>query len=107
MEEKIYHLLLQMQSDMKVMQSDMKVMQSDMKVMRSDIKGMNTDIKGIDSRLIRVEDTVNRIEVSQTEDVVGILQHQKKKTDLDHDFLNSKINTLEPKVYQIERQLDN
>ncbi|MFC5732226.1 hypothetical protein [Cytobacillus gottheilii] len=107
MEEKIYHLLLQMQSDMKDMQSDMKVMQSDMKVMRSDIKGMNTDIKGIDSRLIRVEDTVNRIEVSQTEDGVGILQHQKKKTDLDHDFLNSKINTLERKVYQIERQLDN
>lgn len=67
MEEKIYEMLVNMQSSMGEM----------------------------NERLKRVEGTVNRIEDSQTEDVVGMLKVTKKKTEFEVDYLNTKLTEMD------------
>ena len=52
---------------------------------------MQASIEEVNERLKRVEGTVNRIEASQTEDVVGMLNVTKKKTDFEVDYLNNKL----------------
>lgn len=45
----------------------------------------------MNGRLKRVEETVNRIEASKNEDVVGMLKVSKKKTDFEVDYLNNRL----------------
>jgi hypothetical protein len=49
----------------------------------------------MNERLKRVEETVNRIEASQTEDVVGMLKVTKKKTDFEVDYLNNRLTEIQ------------
>lgn len=52
---------------------------------------MQTIMEEINERLKRVEGTVNRIEASQTEDVIGMLKATKKKTDFEVGYLNNNL----------------
>lgn len=79
MEEKIYEILVKMQSNMEEM----------------------------NERLKRVEGTVNRIEASQTEDIVGILNVTKKKTDFEVDYLNNKLTEMDKRLFSLEKRIEN
>lgn len=79
MEDKIYEILVKMQSSMEEM----------------------------NERLKRVEDTVNRIEASQTEDVVGMLKVTKKKTDFEVDYLNNKLTEMDKRLFNLEKRVEN
>ncbi len=79
MEEKIYEMLVKMQSN----------------------------IEEINERLKRVEGTVNRIEASQTEDVVGMLKVTKKKTDFEVDYLNNKLTEMDKRLFSLEKRIEN
>ena len=61
----------------------------------------------MNDRLKRVEETVNRIESSQTEDVVGLLKVTKKKTDLEVDYLNNKVTELDKRLFSLEKRIEN
>ncbi len=79
MEEKIYEMLVKMQSNMEEM----------------------------NERLKRVEGTVNRIEASQTEDVVGMLKVTKRKTDFEVDYLNNKLTEMDKRLFSLEKRVEN
>lgn len=73
MDKQILEILLGLQKDMIELQKDMKDVKSDIQ-----------EIKG----------TVNRIETSQTEDVVGMLKATKKKTDFEVEYLNNRLTEM-------------
>ena len=79
MEKRILEILLQLQNDMKEVKTDIQ------------------EIKG----------TVNRIEASQTEDVVGMLKVTKKKTDFEIDFLNNKLTEMDKRLFILEKRTEN
>jgi hypothetical protein len=61
----------------------------------------------MNDRLKRVEETVNRIESSQTEDVVGLLKVTKKKTDLEVDYLNNRVTEMDKRLFNLEKRIEN
>jgi hypothetical protein len=61
----------------------------------------------MNDRLIRVEETVNRIEASQTEDVVGLLKVTKKKTDFEVDYLNNRVTDMDKRLFILEKRIEN
>ncbi|KKI92783.1 hypothetical protein WQ54_07865 [Bacillus sp. SA1-12] len=61
----------------------------------------------MNERLKRVEETVNRIEASQTEDVVGMLKVTKKKTDFEVDYLNNRLTEMDKRLFNIEKRIEN
>lgn len=61
----------------------------------------------MNERLKRVEGTVNRIEASQTEDVVGMLKVTKKKTDFEVDYLNNKLTEMDKRLFSLEKRVEN
>lgn len=61
----------------------------------------------MNERLKRVEKTVNRIEASQTEDVVGMLKVTKKKTDFEVDYLNNRLTEMDKRLFNIEKRIEN
>ena len=61
----------------------------------------------MNERFIRVEGTVNRIEASQTEDVVGMLKVTQKKTDFEVDYLNNKLTEMDKRLFALEKRIEN
>lgn len=54
-----------------------------------------------------VKETVNRIEASQTEDVIGLLKVQKKKTDFEVEYLNNRITEMDKRIFNVEKRIEN
>ena len=79
MEDRILGILLELQKDMKEVKSDIQ------------------EIKG----------AVNRIESSQTEDVLGMLKVTKKKTDFEVDYLNNKLTEMDKRLFSLEKRVEN
>ena len=61
----------------------------------------------MNEKLISVEGTVNRIESSQTEDVVGMLKVTQKKTDFEVDYLNNKLTEMDKRLFTLEKRIEN
>ena len=68
---------------------------------------MQASMEEMNERLKRVEGTVNRIEASQTEDVVGMLKVTKKKTDFEVDYLNNKLTEMDKRLFTLEKRIEN
>ncbi|WP_175640293.1 hypothetical protein [Metabacillus schmidteae] len=90
MEKQILNVLLEVQKNINDLQKDMNTLQKDMKDVKSDV----VDIKG----------TVNRIETSQTEDVVALLKLINKKTDDDFHYLNNRITQNDKRLFILENR---
>ena len=93
MEKQIFDMLVKMQSSMEEMQGRMGDMQG--------------SIGEMNDRLIRVEETVNRIEASQTEDVIRLLKVTKKKSNFEIDYLNSRLTEMDKRLFNIEKRIEN
>ena len=61
----------------------------------------------MNDRLKRVEETVNKIESSQTEDVVGMLKVTKKKTDFEVDYMNNRLTDMDKRLFNLEKRFEN
>ncbi|NRG43207.1 hypothetical protein HRF87_00330 [Bacillus sp. CRN 9] len=79
MDKQILEILLELQKDMR-----------DVKIDIQEIKG-----------------TVNRIEASQTEDVVGMLKVTKKKADFEVEYLNNRLTEMDKRLFNIEKRFEN
>lgn len=121
MEEKVYEMLVKMQSTMDEMQTKIVEMNSGMNEMKTKMVDMNTGMEEMNTRMVdmntgmeemntrlnRVEHTVNRIEASQTEVVVGMLKVTKKNTDFEVDYLNNKITEIDKRLFSLEKRVEN
>ena len=64
---------------------------------------MSKDLKEVKTGIQDVKETVNRIEVSQNEDVISILKVNKKKTDFEVDYLNNSLTEMYKRIYVLEK----
>ncbi|SDZ54856.1 hypothetical protein SAMN05421736_116127 [Evansella caseinilytica] len=99
MEQKIYEILLKMQSTMGEMNERLTKVE--------EMSGKLTKVEEMSERLKRVEETVNRIEYAQTEDVVGMLKSNKKTVDFEADYLNKKLTDMDKRIYILEKKVEN
>ena len=60
----------------------------------------------MNERLIRVEKTVNRIETSQTEDVVGMLKVTQRKTNFEVDYVNNRLTEMDKRLFNLEKRIE-
>ncbi|WP_226674869.1 hypothetical protein [Mesobacillus jeotgali] len=65
---------------------------------------MSKDLKEVKTGVQDVKETVNRIEVSQNEDVIAILKVNKKKTDFEVDYLNNRLTEMVKRIYVLENK---
>ena len=129
MEKRILEILLELQNDMKTLQDDMKTvkteilpelqidmktvstdvseLQIDMKTVSTDVSELQKDMKPVKANIQEIKETVNRIEVSQTEDVIGLLKQTKKKTDFEADYINNRITEMDKRLFQLEKRIEN
>lgn len=68
--------------------------------LQKDMKDVKTDIQ-------EIKGTANRIEASQTEDVIGMLKVTKKKTDFEVEYLNNRLTEMDKRLYNIEKRIVN
>ena len=93
MEKQIFEVLVKLQSSMEKMEARMDELQSTTGEMHV--------------RLIRVEETVNKTEASQTEDVIGMLKVTKKKTDFEVEYLNNRLTDMDKRLFNLEKRIEN
>jgi hypothetical protein len=68
--------------------------------LQKDMKDVKTDIQ-------EIKGTVNRIEASQNEDVLGMLKVTKKKTDFEVEYLNNRLTEMDKRLFNIEKRIEN
>ncbi|MEH7885177.1 hypothetical protein V7654_12760 [Bacillus sp. JJ1609] len=89
------------------LQKGLTVVSNDLTGVKNDLAGVQKDLKDVKIDIHEIKETVNRIEVSQTEDVIGILKVNKKKTDLEVDYLNSRLTEMDKRIYILEKNMHN
>ncbi|MGJ7920260.1 hypothetical protein [Neobacillus sp. LXY-4] len=68
---------------------------------------LQKDLKEVKTDIHEVKGTVNRIEASQAEDVVGMLKVTKKKTDFEVEYLNNRLTEMDKRLFNLEKRIEN
>lgn len=68
---------------------------------------LQKDMKEVITDIQEIKGTVNRIEASQTEDVVGMLKVTKKKTDFEVEYLNNRVTEMDKRLFNLEKRIEN
>lgn len=61
----------------------------------------------MEDKLGLVYETVKRIEISQTEDVMGLLKLQKKRVDFEVEYINNKLTEMDKRLFNLEKSVEN
>lgn len=107
MEMQILEILKDVQKDLKEVKTDVHVLKTDVSELKTDVHVLKTDVDVLKVNLQKVQATVDRIEVAQTEDVIGILKVSKKKTDFEVDYLNNRLTEMDKRIYVLEKTIQN
>ncbi|XXM72343.1 hypothetical protein ACQ0QQ_00110 [Lysinibacillus sphaericus] len=107
MEKQILNMLNDIQRNIKELESNMKELRTDlqgeMKELRTDVQAdmieLRTDVKDI-------KETVNRIEASQTEDVIALLKVGTQRSETDFRYLNTRITDIDKRVFTLENRAE-
>ncbi|MDZ5472441.1 hypothetical protein SM124_11845 [Bacillus sp. 31A1R] len=75
--------------------------------LQKDMKEVKTDIKEVKTEIQEIKGTVNRIEASQTEDVVGMLKVTNKKTEFEVEYLNNRLTEMDKRLFNLEKRIEN
>jgi chromosome segregation ATPase len=93
-----------LQKDVNTLQKDVSTLKKDVSTLQKDVNVLQKDMNVVKSDIHEIKDTVNRIEVAQTEDVVGVLKMTKKKTDFEMDYVNNKITEMDKRLFILEKR---
>ncbi|KEF38890.1 hypothetical protein M670_01706 [Schinkia azotoformans MEV2011] len=115
MENRILEILLELQNNLSELQNNLSELQNDMKTVKADMITENSnilvelqnDMKTVKTDIQEIKETVNRIEESQSEDVIGLLKATKKKTDFEADYINNRITEMDKRLFQLEKRIEN
>ncbi|OIU72576.1 hypothetical protein BHE18_03080 [Rossellomorea aquimaris] len=66
---------------------------------QADMIALKTDVKDI-------KETVNRIEASQTEDVIAMLKAGTQRSETDFRYLNTRITDIDKRVFTLENRAE-
>jgi hypothetical protein len=74
--------------------------------LQKSMKEVQTDIQEVKIDVQEIKVTVNRIEASQTEDVIGLLNVTKKKTDFEVEYLNNRLTEMDKRLFTVEKRIE-
>jgi septal ring factor EnvC (AmiA/AmiB activator) len=80
--------------------------QQNMKEFDRNIKEFDRNLKEFGSDLKEIKETVNRIEVSQTEDVISLLKVGNQRSETDFHYLNTRITDIDKRVFTLENRAE-
>ncbi|WP_226672117.1 hypothetical protein [Rossellomorea aquimaris] len=70
------------------------------------MKKFDRNLKEFGSDLKEVKETVNRIETSQTEDVIAMLKVGNQRSETDFHYLNTRITDIDKRVFNLENRAE-
>lgn len=127
MENQILEILLGLERDMKIVKTEIQDVKGDLQNVKTDIQGVKTEVLGVKTEvqdvksevqegknevhnlktdIKEIKETVIRIEASQTEDVIGLLNVTKKKTDFEVEYLNKRVTEMDKRLFTIEKRIE-
>ncbi|GAE47881.1 hypothetical protein [Mesobacillus boroniphilus] len=65
---------------------------------------MQVNLEQVHADIHEIKTTVDRIELAQAEDVIGILKVNKQKTDFEVDYLNNRLTEMDKRIYVLEKK---
>lgn len=99
MDKQIVNMLSDIQQNIKELDSNVKELDSNMKKFDHKLKEFGNDLK-------EVKETVNRIETSQTEDVIALLKVGNQRSETDFHYLNTRITNIDKRVFTLENRAE-
>jgi septal ring factor EnvC (AmiA/AmiB activator) len=78
--------------------------QQNMKEFDRNLKKFDRNLKEFGSDLKEIKETVNRIEASQTEDVIAMLKVGNQRSETDFHYLNTRITDIDKRVFTLENR---
>lgn len=73
---------------------------------QQNMKEFDRNLKEFGSDLKEIKETVNRIKVSQTEDVIALLKVGNQRSETDFDYLNTRITDIDKRVFTLENRAE-
>jgi archaellum component FlaC len=80
--------------------------QQNMKEFDRNLKKFDRNLKEFGSDLKEIKETVNRIEASQTEDVIAMLKVGNQRSETDFQYLNTRITDIDKRVFTLENRTE-
>jgi chaperonin cofactor prefoldin len=71
---------------------------------QQNMKAFDRNLKEFGSDLKEIKETVNRIEASQTEDVIAMLKVGNQRSETDFHYLNTRITDIDKRVFTLENR---
>ncbi|MFI8578258.1 hypothetical protein ACIGEL_21585 [Rossellomorea aquimaris] len=113
MEKQIINMLSDIQQNMKVFDQNLKELDRNMKGLDGRMQGLESNVRGVEgnmkefgSDLKEIKETVNRIEVSQTEGVIALLKVGNQRSETDFHYLNTRITDIDKRVFTLENRAE-
>jgi polyhydroxyalkanoate synthesis regulator phasin len=78
--------------------------QQNMKAFDRNLKKFDRNLKEFGSDLKEIKETVNRIEASQTKDVIDMLKIGNQRSETDFHYLNTRITDIDKRVFTLENR---
>ncbi|RLQ93582.1 hypothetical protein [Falsibacillus albus] len=97
MEKQIIGMLVELQTKMDEFGNKLSETQADVKKLSHDLSNTQKDVK-------HIKQTVNRIEASQTDDVIAMLKVSKQNAETDFHYLNTRITNIDKRVFNLENR---
>ncbi|MBW3112484.1 MULTISPECIES: hypothetical protein [Bacillaceae] len=73
---------------------------------QQNMKEFDRNLKEFGNDLKEVKETVNRIETSQTEDVIAMLKVGNQRSETDFHYLNTRITNIDKRVFNLENRAE-
>jgi hypothetical protein len=67
----------------------------------NDVENVRQSLKEVQVDIQEVKVTVDRIKTPQTEDIIGILKVNTKKTVFEFDYLNNRLTEMDKRIYAL------
>jgi chromosome segregation ATPase len=93
-------------SDLKETQADVRSIHSDLKETKVDVCSIRSDLKTTQADVKDIKGTVNRIETSQTEDVIAMSKGTKQHTESEFHYLNTRLTDIDKRVFNLENRVE-
>ncbi|MGG4169278.1 hypothetical protein ABEW00_17690 [Rossellomorea vietnamensis] len=104
MDKQIINMLSDIQQNIKELDSNVKELDNNVKDLDSNMKEFDHKLKEFGNDLKEVKETVNRIETSQTEDVIAMLKVGNQRSETDFHYLNTRITAFDKRVFTLENR---
>ncbi|MEI2664174.1 hypothetical protein [Rossellomorea sp. LJF3] len=93
-------------SDLKETQADVRKISSDLKETQIDVRNIRSDLKTTQDDVKEIKETVNRIEASQTEDVIAMLKVTRQSIESEFHYTNTRMTDMDKRVFNLENRVE-